>query len=460
MAKPVKFTLVVAVLSLCWGGVAPAGDVAIEYQRMADDGSTGEFYVATGTSFVECTTAAPEGPWRIPALKSEKPLYGKVTLGGKDRLLVLDRSETQDKFFNRVFFDGNGNGDLIDDPIVKSEAEEGGVVINDGAFFRSQPVDIKIAVDGGEVPYSFRIVTYPTMFVTTTADGKEEVQIGEPENVTCYLQGNCFYRGKLTLGETTYTLLLSDWNVNGRFDERATYTVKTAQGETRYARPVGDTIAMVAGTQADYSDFTALGDVLSIEGEPYRMRLDILGKRLSLDPLAQGSVKEGLGTVELFTYTERLCLESKDGEHFVVAYFPGNRFTVPAGSYRLASYIVKKRDTEGDLWMLAADGNAEVKSIDVAAGATAQLDFGEPYSPEVTVAEWARKQFVQKATRSLTLSFQIRGSAGETVSNLTRVSGTKSRIPLDKSQRRPQEPTYKIMKATGEMVASGSFEYG
>ena len=51
----------------------------------------------------------------------------------------------------------------------------------------------------------------------------------------------------------------------------------------------------------------------------------------------------------------------------------------------------------------------------------------------------------------------------EFLTDLSHITGTLTRIPLSKKKdlgHRPKEPTYKIIKAGGEEVARGSFEYG
>ncbi len=85
------------------------------------------------------------------------------------------------------------------------------------------------------------------------------------------------------------------------------------------------------------------------------------------------------------------------------------------------------------------------------------LEFGEPYLSIVNVIQ-------PRVGRSRALiAFEIQGEAKESLTDLSHISGDKTQIPLSEEEdlgHRPKEPTYKIVKADGEVVTQGSFEYG
>ena len=65
------------------------------------------------------------------------------------------------------------------------------------------------------------------------------------------------------------------------------------------------------------------------------------------------------------------------------------------------------------------------------------------------------------AQGSLRMSFLLRGKQDEFVTNLQRISGTRSQHETAaRYTNRPKEPSYRIIQPNGEQVASGSFEYG
>ena len=65
------------------------------------------------------------------------------------------------------------------------------------------------------------------------------------------------------------------------------------------------------------------------------------------------------------------------------------------------------------------------------------------------------------AKGSLRISLSLLGNLKETISDVSRISGTNTQHQLAKRySNRPEEATYRIVKPDGERIASGSFEYG
>ena len=53
------------------------------------------------------------------------------------------------------------------------------------------------------------------------------------------------------------------------------------------------------------------------------------------------------------------------------------------------------------------------------------------------------------------------GNAGERIADLRHISGKLTQHKMSKrAQNRPEEATFRIVKPDGELVFSGSFEYG
>ncbi len=77
--------------------------------------------------------------------------------------------------------------------------------------------------------------------------------------------------------------------------------------------------------------------------------------------------------------------------------------------------------------------------------------FGKQSTPERT----------ESAKRQVNFEFSLIGAGKERVQGLALVSGTPKSIKLSPvDQSRPLEPSYKIMKADGELLTQGTFEYG
>ncbi|UCE22262.1 MAG: hypothetical protein JSV46_08670, partial [Candidatus Aminicenantes bacterium] len=155
--------------------------------------------------------------------------------------------------------------------------------------------------------------------------------------------------------------------------------------------------------------------------------------------------------------TERLSLYTEDGKRSVMMYRPSKKIKVPAGTYRLYKYQALKNDEQGDQWRLCAWATTESPFVTVDRKGEVALEFGEPYLAIVNVIH-------PRAGRSRVLiAFEIEGKGKESLTDLSHISGDKTQIPLSEEEdlgHRPKEPTYKIVKADGEVVTQGSFEYG
>ena len=84
----------------------------------------------------------------------------------------------------------------------------------------------------------------------------------------------------------------------------------------------------------------------------------------------------------------------------------------------------------------------------------AAIVFGEPFSPVVDNPRSRNDEY---------LNLDILGSGGDIVCDVLHVSGSNTTIPRStKTQRTdyPKEPAFRIVTSDGEVVHSGSFEYG
>ena len=107
-------------------------------------------------------------------------------------------------------------------------------------------------------------------------------------------------------------------------------------------------------------------------------------------------------------------------------------------------------------------GTNESPAVAVAPNIGAVLPFGEPYMPVITLPPADMMPSGARGGNTF-LSFNVEGRGKEVLSGLTHLEGSGTKIPLSKTKGRenlPKEPAYTIVKADGEIVARGSFEYG
>ncbi len=438
--------LLAAFLGLCLTASAFAIDVPLKYQKHPAESE--DFYPSGTIALVEMTEP-PEGEWRFPNLISEYPVYAFVKIGDKQKLCLLDHQNASDKLYNRFYFDSNGNRDLTDDPFVEGTVK---LQQNNQSYTVDFPgVDTKIEVNGKSVPYSFRPwVRVRLAQLERRGFTKESVR----RYVAASLRLNCSYTGEFQIQGQKYRVIVSDSNCNGRFNDRFNLLEVSARAEVR-RRPIisrGDGFIITTDKKIDSSDLQLCGDWLVVEDKLYEVNIDTLNRKMTLTPIT-----DNLGSLKLTMKTERLSLYTEDGKRSVMMYRPSKKIKVPAGTYRLHKYQALKKDEQGDQWRLCAWATTESPFVAVDRKGEVTLEFGEPYLSIVNVIQ-------PRVGRSRALiAFEIQGEAKESLTDLSHISGDKTQIPLSEEEdlgHRPKEPTYKIVKADGEVVTQGSFEYG
>jgi hypothetical protein len=445
MTKPIRILTALAVC--CAAATAGAIEVDLKYEKYGEEDS--DSFHPQGYFRLKASAKVPAGDWKLPKFTAKHPLYALQEFGDAKRLFALDRAKPNDSFYNRLYFDANGNGDLTDDPVIKPPSAEEGEGVNirtNNAEF--PPVDTTLKVGGKDLPYTFRVVVY--LHMSSEEDLTEK---NLEEGIGFYFLTSCCYSGGFELAGQKYKFILNDSNANGRFGDVAAVKIEPGgdPGDALYAN--GDRFYIIDGDRFQYRDSCSMGNLLHLKDGTYRVAIDAAAKKMSLTP-----VSEGLVTVKLPMPVDRLCLSSEDGRHGVMTFKAGDRLRIPAGSYRLIDYQVTRKEDVGDVWLIQAQGTRETPYVKVDEGGTFPL--GEPYSAMASVPEQVYRSFREgQDLRSVPLYFRIEGCAHEVVDDLMRISGKKTKIPMS-GDYRPKEPTYKIAKANGELIAEGSFRYG
>ncbi len=438
--------LLAAFLGLCLAASAFAIDVPLKYQKHPAESK--DFYPSGAISLTEMTEP-PEGEWKFPSLISEYPIYAFVKIGDKQKLCLLDHKNARDKLYNRFYFDSNGNRDLTDDPFVEGTVK---LQQNNQSYTVDFPgVDTKIEVSGKSIPYSFRpSVRVRLAQLERRGFSEESVR----RYVAVSLRLNCSYTGEFQIQDQKYRVILSDSDCNGRFNDRFNESKVTARTAVR-RRPIlsrGDGFIITTHKKIDSYDVQLCGDWLVVEDKLFEVNINTVNRKMTLTPMT-----DNLGSLKLAMETEYISLYTEDGKHSVMMYRPSKKIKVPAGKYRLYKYQALKKDEQGDLWRLCARATTESPFVVVDRKGEVALEFGEPYLAIVNIIH-------PRAGRSRALiAFNVDGKGKESLIDLSHISGNKTQIPLSEEEdlgHRPKEPTYKIVKADGEVVAQGSFEYG
>ncbi len=415
-----------------------------------------------GSASLLLNSKMPAGHWKLPEFKSGQPLYALVQLGDKEQLLVLARTQAKSKntlisgledLFggetqqqedgtisgSSLFFDANGNGDLTDDPVIEPQSDIENYSRNTVVF---PAIDTTVEVNGASLPYRFQVSVYA---VSRDMIPPRRVETRMSLNV------NCYYSGEFQINGRTYKLWLADSNGNGKFGDKLER--KFCPSCHRF-HTGGDQLYLTVKDKLSEQDAQYFCEYLWLDGGVFQMAFS--GARPELVLTREVSDLNPLG---LAATPDRITLFSENGSRSLAMFQPSRDVQVPAGKYELIDYLMIRPDSEGDVWKLQAVISTNMSSAEVGPGKTAQLKMGEPYRPVVTVirsADPRRSKFER-----IRLDFTLVGAGNETVSDITRVSGNKTKLGLSSKRRgRPAEPTYMVTKSDGEIVGKGAFEYG
>ncbi len=419
--------------------------IPLSYERCPDKDAAYRF---GGYAHQELDATPPPGDWKLPDLVGERPLFALVQLGDSKFLAAIDRKSSTDKFYNRAFFDQNGNGDLTDEKPLAGESR----AYSQGEYFDCSfpAVDVEIDVDGQRLPYCLGMRLSGMMPQTKTDDGSEAESL---RNIRCMVSPRCAYLGEFALDGTAYRLALCDATADGIVGDPA----EIPDG-TRYANRSlyahGDTFYLAAADRVNSSDGLLFGRFLSLGERLFEIQVDIPAGQMILKPRDRGN-----GWLELPAPMRTMTMMSASGAGALMLVNTAARAPVPAGSWRLLDYQLLKKDAWGDEWLLQARGVEDMPAVAVPENDSAPLAVGEPLRAAVEIPE----QYLGRAASSgsLRISLGLVGRANERITDLRHFSGTQTRHKKStRNPDRPEEASYRIVKPDGEKVASGSFEYG
>ena len=428
-------------------------EVPLTYQPFPEE-MTESFFQLMGYARQTVSTTAPEGNWKLPEPVS-KPFYCLITLGDMKRLAVLDRQSATDVFFTRIYFDKNGNGDLTDDPPLDGSLNKN--TDNDYCYVQFPCVDISVDVNGKPLPYRFRpsLSTYSSKRFSEVLQGPRL----DPEEIRNLVQLSvsipCAYVGSFATDKQTYHVALGDRNGNTRFDDRIAQVGPFRSKDPEPAYYAGDALLVSPTEDFKDSDAFTLGNLLLLEDKLYEVSVDIAGGRMTLTPATAK-----LMPLKLAAECDSLSIVSTDLSRCVMMLRPGGKVKVPQGEYRLVAYQALKKDAQGDLWRIRARAGRDSAVASVGGDGKHSLVLGEPYTPMVYVPEYSRNN-LDRGEPAAQLALIVCGAGREIVGDLSRVSGTASKIALSKSRTSfPKEAIYRVITPEGETVAQGNFEYG
>lgn len=437
---------------LALGVQAMALEAPLKYVAQDPDGE--RFFYAR--SSVELKAAAPEGDWKLPAFTSPTPLFATIKLGETERLMILDLTKADDPSYSRIHIDRNGNRDLTDDDPVDGEDVVSGIDA-DFANYQFPSVDLEYQIDGTTLPYrvGFMLVCYNLSIMKTAG-----ADVNQIRNSMCFLvESLCDYETEVKIGEQTYAMAFVDNMFDGRFECRMLEPARSGGANPTFY-PQGDEVFIGPKAQWTYFDSQTLCPVLAIGEQAFRPGIDCVGKKLTLSP-----IESRLVSVKLPGAIKRLTLiEDGSTSGGVTVYRNGGEAVLPAGNYKLLGYQMTRKDQQGDLWMLQANGSVKAEPFKVEQNGDA-LAMGEPLEMMVEATERnsnpIKSLLFGKKSVNVYLNFSMTGQAGEEIASLMRIEGDQTKIAMSEADpSQPREPKWMVTLEDGEVVTKGDFHYG
>ena len=421
-------------------------DVPLKYEKAPSDPTV---FFPSGYGGYQLSPGMPSGDWKLPVLKTNKPMYAIFKFGDTEFLLLLDVNNTKDNIYSCLFFDSNGNRDLTDDLPINGIIPKNMLMQNKVSYsIEFPPVEMSVKTEGVSIQYSIKPIVY----------WQEKSFFSPSDEKQISFSVSCAYSGSFKIGNSQYNIRLGDLNANGRFDDKAKFNVDPNHPAHYGISPSADMVYLSDGRKLGQYDGQYLGDLLIIKDKLFDFKIDMAGGKIVLT-----EIKKGLSKLKISSATELLSLYTVDGSHFLMAYKPsGDVIKIPAGNYKLLGYQMLRKDDQGDLWSMNTVSTIESKPVSVTEKNNAVMNFGEPFTPVVFLPEWFNMN-ANAYKQNPPLSFVVEGIGKEVIVNLSHIDGALTKIPLSTKRglnNRPQEPAYSIIKPDGEIVSQGSFEYG
>jgi hypothetical protein len=421
--------------AICAGGAGAApGDIEIPLTAGKPTYRNASILQSASRRF-NLQSAAPAGQWKLPDFGGRKAAFATLRIGGMIRLLAFDTvaetdsatdslveafgqaSKPESKFYNRMYFDANGNSDLTDDPVIKAtpQRESGSGV------FSTTFTQVSITNNSGEnaSPYFFNLTV-------TGNDNKRSTR------ALCHLSPGLIYTGTASLEGVNYYLNMVDDNMNGSFTDTGAdklYLSDNKQVADMYPLPYSD--LLVIGTRS------------------YTVKLDAAASKLILSPAT------GLkGKLLVSESTDYLTLKAPG--LLIAMLHPSVEVAVPAGAYTVTTYRLSRKDAQNRTWYVESKEAVNALSTQTSPTNAATLPYGEPF--EVILG--CKPQYRGKDS-AISMSFKTIGKGKENVAIPTRSNASAPSQPASFARsRQAVTPSYQITDSRGALITKGRFQLG
>lgn len=341
---------------------------------------------------------------KLPEFKAEQPMFldWKTPMTASGTVwLAFDKSSPTGQY-DRLYIDGNANGDLSDDAAYEPYRQES------GRFFFGP---LKIVFNTADGP-----VTYHLSAELRTSSGQRSY---------CIVSSACWYEGPITVGGEKKHCVLIDYTVNGVFNDKAANA-----GHCDRIR-IGPSASLGVGDPGG-RDTRYIGNFIEVGDKLYRSEIARDGAFITLTEAPDVVY----GTARVAGNISSLGVGGVNG---LFLRTPENgKIKLPVGDYCLAHWSIVRNDDKGAKWELRADPGGNLGAFTVVRDQEKELSFGEPI---YSMAEYSQNGSFYNLSQSL------EGRHGE-------------RITLTRNGSQPPAPKLRIRSRDGAYDRALSFEYG
>ncbi len=366
-----------------------------------------------------------------------QPFRAVARLGSDTFPFALDSSDLSSQGYDVLYFDRDRDGDLTDEEPVRAMPPPENVRYPEGYANREFPrIDFKVNGEGTTFDYGCFFRVYSQM------------REGIPSYAGASLNTAACRDGEITLEGKRHRVVLLDFNSNGRFDDKFSINPGIRTPDSRAYPGQGDMFIIDPDTSNRYTygygatqrkERQPVSNLLFLDGRFYEVKISPAGDSLTLTPSAvpTGAVRNPNEHYAAMVYDEKGAILKISGRG-------GERVPLPEGKWKLLDYVIQEDRSDKSPTWLSAQGKTDYPAVAVQKGETAELPFGPPYKPVVTVSRISGSE----SERTAQMDMALVGSTGEICTNVM-VKGN-----------RPEKPTFAIANPKGRIVERGNFEYG
>ncbi len=402
---------------------------------------------------------------REPTTLSGRTFYGECgdTRSGAGFLVRVDESGGEGRGYNQLIVDMNQNGDLTDDPVVQRAVlpTDRRTVSPEQILFGPIQAPADKAIAGGRPIYYASVYLFAP--ASSSARSTRQITSGQLK-----LKTGWYLETTVSLNGLKQKVGVCDSDTNLRLgDISRAQTSTSREQKSWYFRP-GDDLLLDADGSGTFnqdlfqSETFPFGPILYLGGKAYKVALAPDCKSLRVEPWTEALAEVALRPHGDQVRNVTLAWEQPGGQwQLIRPAVTEGKVMVPPGDYRLYACSLVGKGAPRDQVMLSGMQRIPQTPVSIAAGKANTFDCGAPLEIKVTATKARTTSRVMLAEDAgdakgnsdsmLRINATVTGAGGEIYSTFQKGDGFRSR---------PPKPSFTIVQAGGQKVASGNLEFG